>query len=172
LLGIFFNSLFDILKSCSEVRCDLDTTFWRPYHGHLGIDRSIISLSASPCGDRSKISHAHQIVCGCAEGENPGSLCHTQNAYASAIIEVEKDQRVVSTGLYAIVRHPMYFGAMIMILFTAVALGSLWALIPFAFMPFTIILRLLNEEKLLLKELAGYEEYCKKVRYRLIPYVW
>ena len=79
---------------------------------------------------------------------------------------------MVSTGLYAIVRHPMYFGAMIMILFTAVALGSLWALIPFAFMPFTIILRLLNEEKLLLKELAGYEEYCKKVRYRLIPYVW
>jgi protein-S-isoprenylcysteine O-methyltransferase Ste14 len=99
-------------------------------------------------------------------------LVLTQNAYASAIIEVEKDQRVVSTGLYAIIRHPMYFGAMIMILFTPVALGSLWALIPFAIMPCTIILRLLNEEKLLLKELAGYEEYCKKVRYRLIPYVW
>ena len=66
----------------------------------------------------------------------------------------------------------MYFGAMIMILFIPIALGSLWALIPFAIMPCTVIFRLLNEEKLLLKELAGYEEYCKKVRYRLIPYVW
>lgn len=96
----------------------------------------------------------------------------TQNAYASSVIQVEKGQTVVSTGLYSIVRHPMYSGGLIMFLFIPIALGSFWALIPFLIMPFTIIFRLLNEEKLLLKELPGYEEYCKKVRYRLIPFIW
>lgn len=96
----------------------------------------------------------------------------TENTYASSIIQVEKDQQVISKGLYAIVRHPMYFGGLIMFLFTPIALGSFWAFIPFAIMPYTIILRLLNEEELLLKELTGYEEYCKKVRYRLIPFIW
>lgn len=95
-----------------------------------------------------------------------------ENPYASASIIVEKDQHLISTGLYAVVRHPMYFGALILILFIPTALGSYWALIPFAVMPFAIVLRLLNEEELLLKELAGYEEYCQKVRYRLIPFVW
>ena len=82
----------------------------------------------------------------------------TQNTYASATIQVDKDQKLVLTGLYSLVRHPMYLGALVMILFTPFALGSFWALIPFLIMPFTIIFRLLNEEKLLLKELPGYEE--------------
>lgn len=99
-------------------------------------------------------------------------LVMAENPYASASIHVEKDQHLISTGLYSVVRHPMYSGALIIFLFIPTALGSYWALIPFAVMPFTIVLRLLNEEKILFKELEGYEEYCKKVRYHLIPLVW
>ncbi|MGA7878577.1 MAG: isoprenylcysteine carboxylmethyltransferase family protein [Desulfoferrobacter sp.] len=95
-----------------------------------------------------------------------------ENIYASSIVEVEKDQRVVTTGLYSFIRHPMYMGAMIMLLFVPLALGSYWALIPFLLMNVLVVIRLLNEEKFLLKELPGYREYAQKTPYRLIPYVW
>ena len=95
-----------------------------------------------------------------------------QNSYASRIIEVEEDQKVISTGLYSIVRHPMYIGVLIMYIPTPIALGSYWGLIPFAFLPVSLALRILNEEKVLSENLKGYKEYCQNTRYRLIPFIW
>jgi protein-S-isoprenylcysteine O-methyltransferase Ste14 len=94
------------------------------------------------------------------------------NSYASRIIQVEKDQRVISVGPYRIIRHPMYLGGIISILFTPLALGSYWALPVFALIIPVIVLRILNEEKILRQELAGYSEYCQSTRSRLIPLVW
>ncbi len=95
-----------------------------------------------------------------------------ENSYASRIIEVEKGQKVISTGPYATVRHPMYSGVMLLFLFTPLALGSFWALIPFIPLPALLVLRILNEEKVLLRDLPGYKEYCQKTRYRLLPFIW
>lgn len=99
-------------------------------------------------------------------------LVFKENSYTSAIIEVNKDQKVISTGMYAIVRHPMYSGAILMMAFSPIALGSYWALLSVVALTFTIIARLLSEEKFLSKNLWGYGEYCEKVRYRLIPFIW
>ncbi len=95
-----------------------------------------------------------------------------ENSYASRIIEVEKGQKVITTGPYAIVRHPMYLGVLLMYLSTPLALGSYWALIFFLPLLPLIVARLLNEEEVLLRELPGYKEYCQKTRYRLIPFIW
>jgi len=95
-----------------------------------------------------------------------------ENRYASNVIEVRAGQHVVSKGVYGIVRHPMYAGSVLMFLATPPALGSLWAL-GFAVALCSVILaRLLEEERYLSRNLAGYDEYCRKVRYRLIPFVW
>jgi protein-S-isoprenylcysteine O-methyltransferase Ste14 len=94
------------------------------------------------------------------------------NSFASRTIRVEKEQTVISTGPYRFVRHPMYSGAVIMLIFTPLALGSYWALPLFLPVILLIVLRLLNEEKILHQELAGYTEYCKLTRFRLIPFVW
>ena len=99
-------------------------------------------------------------------------LVMRENSYASRIIEVEKGQKVISTGPYAIVRHPMYLGMALMLLATPAALGSYWAYTVFLPLPLFIVPRLLNEEKVLLKGLPGYREYCEKTRYRLIPRIW
>ena len=95
-----------------------------------------------------------------------------QNSYASRVVEVEQDQKVISTGLYSIVRHPMYIGILIMYIPTPIAIGSFWGLIPILSIPIALVLRILNEEKVLNEELNGYKEYCQKTKYRLIPYVW
>lgn len=95
-----------------------------------------------------------------------------QNSYASRVIEVDEEQEVISTGLYSIVRHPMYVGVLIMYIPAPVALGSYWGLVPFALLPLSLGLRILNEEKVLRENLKGYGEYCQKTRYRLIPYIW
>ena len=95
-----------------------------------------------------------------------------QNSYASRVVEVDKNQKVISTGLYRIVRHPMYFGVLIMFIPTPVALGSYWGLIPMATVPLALVFRILNEENVLCKELSGYKAYCQKTQYRLIPFLW
>ena len=95
-----------------------------------------------------------------------------QNSYAAANITVEADQEVVSTGLYGLVRHPMYFGALIMAVGIPLALDSYWGLV--VFIPGLIVLayRILDEEKMLNQELRGYGEYTQKVHHRLVPGVW
>lgn len=95
-----------------------------------------------------------------------------ENAYLSRTIEVQKGQKLVDTGLYGIVRHPMYTATLMMFLSIPVMLGSWWALIVFAAYPGVIIMRLLNEEKLLETELTGYAGYMQRVKYRLVPFVW
>ena len=95
-----------------------------------------------------------------------------ENAYLSRTIRVEEGQKVVDTGLYGIVRHPMYSATLLLFLAMPLVLGSWYALIPMAFYPAIIIVRLLNEEKLLTRELPGYEEYKQKVKYHLIPFIW
>lgn len=95
-----------------------------------------------------------------------------ENSYASRVIEIDKNQTVISTGPYAIVRHPMYLGILVMFLSTPIALGSYWAIIPFAVLPIALVLRILNEEKVLSEQLPGYKEYCQKVRFRMIPFIW
>lgn len=95
-----------------------------------------------------------------------------ENAYLSRTIEVQEDQKVIDTGLYGIVRHPMYLATFLMFLPMPLILGSLWGAIPFAFYPVIIVIRVLNEEKVLARELPGYTDYMKKVKYRLIPFIW
>lgn len=95
-----------------------------------------------------------------------------ENAYLSRTIEVQDGQTVISTGLYGIVRHPMYLATLFMFLPIPLILGSFWGLIPLAFYIPLIIARIIGEEKLLMKELAGYDEYRKKAKYRLIPFIW
>ena len=95
-----------------------------------------------------------------------------ENAYLSRTIKVEEGQTVISTGLYAVVRHPMYMASTVMFLALPLVLGSGYALIPFALYPVIMVVRIRGEEKLLTAELAGYEEYTRKVRYRLIPFIW
>jgi len=96
-------------------------------------------------------------------------LVYKENPFTAAIIQVEKEQKVISTGPYAIVRHPMYSGALLMRLATPPALGSWWGLVVFIPMLPFLIWRLFDEEKYLSKNLSGYAEYCKRVRSRLIP---
>lgn len=96
-----------------------------------------------------------------------------ENRFASAIIETSKDQRVIDTGPYKMVRHPMYTGSLLFFLFTPLALGSWWLLIPFLTgIPLALVLRIINEEKYLVENLPGYKAYCRKVRFRMIPYIW
>ena len=95
-----------------------------------------------------------------------------QNQYLSRTIQVQDNQRVVDTGLYGIVRHPMYSATLLLFLSMPIVLGSLFALIVFLAYPFIIAKRIKGEEKLLKKELTGYDEYTQKVKYRLIPFIW
>ncbi len=99
-------------------------------------------------------------------------LVFKENSFTSAVIEVNQGQKVISTGPYGVVRHPMYAGALLMLLFTPLALGSFWGLLAFIPMFLVIALRIVEEEKFLAKNLSGYAEYCKEVRCRLIPFVW
>lgn len=95
-----------------------------------------------------------------------------ENTYLSRTVKVEEGQKVVDTGLYGIVRHPMYAVTILLFLMIPLVLGSWYALIAFAFYPAIIIVRLKDEEELLTRELPGYCEYKQKVKYRIVPFVW
>lgn len=99
-------------------------------------------------------------------------IAFKENSYAARTVEVMKGQKVISTGPYSIVRHPMYIGVILMYLATPLALGSYVALPFFILIVPFIFYRILNEEEVLSRDLKGYKEYCKKTKYRLIPYVW
>ena len=94
------------------------------------------------------------------------------NAFAATTIEVFPDHKVVSSGLYAIIRHPMYLGAIIMLLGTPLALGSWWGILTFIPIIFLIVRRLFEEEKILSHHLSGYKEYCQNVKCYLVPFIW
>jgi len=99
-------------------------------------------------------------------------LVYRENSFTAATIQLAEGQRVISTGPYAIVRHPMYAGGALYLLGTPLALGSYWALaVVAAMLPF-LIWRLLDEERFLAADLPGYAEYQRQVRYRLVPFVW
>ena len=94
------------------------------------------------------------------------------NSFLSRVVEVENDQKVISTGPYALVRHPMYSAVIIMYLASPVALGSYWALLPAVLIVPLLIARIYNEEQVLLRDLSGYKEYTQSVVFRLVPGVW
>ncbi len=95
-----------------------------------------------------------------------------ENSFLLRTVEVEKDQKVVDTGLYGIIRHPMYAITIVLFLSMPLILGSLLSFIIFFAYPYLIVKRIKNEEEVLEKDLKGYKEYKKKVQYRLIPYIW
>jgi len=94
------------------------------------------------------------------------------NSYASRTVEVDEEQKVIDTGPYGIVRHPMYVGVTTLYVLSPLALGSYWSLIPSLLMIPIIVARILSEERILVKDLRGYIEYQQKVNYRLVPFVW
>jgi protein-S-isoprenylcysteine O-methyltransferase Ste14 len=95
-----------------------------------------------------------------------------ENSFTAATIERAPDQRVISTGPYALVRHPMYASMLVMLLGMPIALGSWWGVLALLVMGPALILRIFDEERFLVQELPGYAEYRQKVRYRLIPHLW
>jgi protein-S-isoprenylcysteine O-methyltransferase Ste14 len=99
-------------------------------------------------------------------------LVFRENSYASAVVEIEAAQKVIDTGPYAVVRHPMYAGALVLLAGIPLALGSFWGLLVLAPFAAVIAWRLLDEETLLRRQLPGYAAYCARTRYHLIPFVW
>ncbi len=95
-----------------------------------------------------------------------------ENTYLSRTIKVVEGQKVISTGLYGIVRHPMYFATILLFMAMPLVLGSLVSFVVFLAYPFIIAVRIKNEEEVLSRELDGYDEYKKKVKYRMIPFIW
>lgn len=99
-------------------------------------------------------------------------LTFQQNSFGGTSIEVVQDQKVISTGLYGIVRHPMYVGVIVMMFGVPLALGSWWGLLLMLLVVPVLVARILDEEKMLDKDLSGYAEYTHQVRYRLVPGLW
>ena len=99
-------------------------------------------------------------------------LAFRENRFSSSIVEIAEDQKVVSSGPYGVVRHPMYAGAIVLFLATPLALGSWWAFIPAIILSAMIAVRLIDEERFLVTRLPGYDAYRSSVRYRLVPGVW
>ena len=95
-----------------------------------------------------------------------------QNQYLSRTVEIQKNQKVIDTGLYGIIRHPMYLSTLLLFLSMPLVLGSIFSFIIFLIYPFILVIRIKNEEQLLEKELEGYSDYKKRVKNRLIPFIW
>jgi protein-S-isoprenylcysteine O-methyltransferase Ste14 len=122
---------------------------------------SVVPLGAVLFGDALVIAGFYFI-----------SIVYRENTFTSATIEVAKDQKVIATGPYAVVRHPMYAGALLYLLGTPLALGSYWGLVVFGAVLPLLLWRLFDEERFLCRNLPGYTEYRKRVRHRLVPFVW
>lgn len=99
-------------------------------------------------------------------------LVFKENSYASRTIEVVEGQKVITTGPYSLIRHPMYLGVLVMYLLIPIALGSWWAVPVFSLYIPLLVWRIYSEEKILLRDLPGYYQYCRERRYRLLPYIW
>jgi protein-S-isoprenylcysteine O-methyltransferase Ste14 len=99
-------------------------------------------------------------------------LVFRENSFASSVIDVEADHKVISSGPYAFVRHPIYIGALIMLVGVPLALGSWWGLLTLVLMSLVVVWRLLDEEEFLVESLPGYVQYRNRVRYRLVPFIW
>jgi protein-S-isoprenylcysteine O-methyltransferase Ste14 len=95
-----------------------------------------------------------------------------QNAYAARTVDIQENQKIITTGLYAIVRHPLYLATLLVFLPMPLILGSWFAALPMLLYPLILVSRIKNEEALLIKELDGYNAYVQKVRYRLLPFIW
>ena len=95
-----------------------------------------------------------------------------QNSYGSRVVETEQNQQVIVTGLYGVIRHPMYLAILIMFVPSSIALASYRGLIPYVVLPVLLVHRIVAEERYLLDHLPGYEEYCARTRYRILPYLW
>lgn len=95
-----------------------------------------------------------------------------QNTYASRIIEIQENQKLIDTGLYSFVRHPMYLAASILYIASPLVLGSFYGIVPMLFLPFLLAYRIRNEEEVLKVGLIGYKEYIRRVKFRMIPYLW
>jgi protein-S-isoprenylcysteine O-methyltransferase Ste14 len=131
---------------------------------------SALDFRFSWSGVPAAISLAGDVLV--AVGLGIAMLTTIQNGYASANITVESGQELVSTGLYAVVRHPMYFGNVVLMLGIPLALGSYWALLFVIPGLAVLAVRIRDEEKVLTQQLAGYRDYARRVHYRLVPYVW
>jgi protein-S-isoprenylcysteine O-methyltransferase Ste14 len=107
-----------------------------------------------------------------AIGLGMAMLVVIQNSYAAATVTVEASQKVITTGLYGVVRHPMYVGSVIVMIGIPLALDSWWGLVSLIPGVMILVVRVLDEEKVLTQELEGYSQYTQKVHYRLVPYVW
>lgn len=107
-----------------------------------------------------------------AAGLGLGMLVVAQNRYAAATVTIEADQTVATGGLYKLVRHPMYAANVVLMIGIPLALGSYWGLVVLVPGVLVLVLRIFDEEQLLTQELDGYREYAKRVRYRLVPYLW
>jgi protein-S-isoprenylcysteine O-methyltransferase Ste14 len=123
---------------------------------------------SSPMGSRVELAGDVLVIAGFAMI----FAAFRANSHASAVVEVEAKQQVVSTGPYHVVRHPMYSGAILLFLATPPALGSLWALAPAFALSAAVVVRLLDEERYLDRYLAGYAAYRRDVRFRLVPGIW
>jgi len=99
-------------------------------------------------------------------------LVMRENRYASRVIDIEEGQKVITTGPYAVVRHPMYLSGLIIYSLSPIALGSFWAMLPAALMVIIYVARIRGEEEVLTEKLPGYRDYLKRVKYRLVPGVW
>jgi protein-S-isoprenylcysteine O-methyltransferase Ste14 len=100
------------------------------------------------------------------------NIAQLHNAYASKILDINQGQKLIDTGIYSKVRHPLYTGAILMIMAMPIALGSWWALIPAAFGSSTLILRIKFEEDMLVKGMEGYTDYQERIPYKLIPGIY